>query len=65
MNTNRVSWQYNLPQFIEIIERAVATAPMGSQSHTCYQNYEKLIKSGSNSLDILVDVALEHWRKKL
>jgi RecB family endonuclease NucS len=64
-NKNRSQTLYYFSQFIETIKRCGQGETSDEKSRMCYQNYEKLISSQINSLDILVDVALETWLKRL
>lgn len=56
---------YNYPVFIDSIKRHKRSYPSEDRANICYQSYEKLIKSKTNSLDLLVDIALETWLKRL
>jgi len=64
-NKNRSHNMYQYPVFIETIKRCVESELINDRPRICYQNYEKLILSGTNSLELLVDIALETWLKKL
>ncbi|MBG1262842.1 hypothetical protein [Nostoc commune] len=64
-NKNRGCSMYQYPAFIETIKRCGEGALRDERSRICYQNYEKLILSGTNSLELLVDIALETWLKRL
>ncbi|MEH2348853.1 MAG: endonuclease NucS domain-containing protein [Nostoc sp.] len=64
-NKNRGRSMYQYPAFIETIKRCGEGALRDERSHICYQNYEKLILSETNSLELLVDIALETWLKRL
>lgn len=64
-NKNRNHTYYQFPQFIETIKRCGQSETSDENPRMCYQNYEKLISSQTNSLDVLVDVALETWLKRL
>ncbi|MDM9581923.1 hypothetical protein [Nostoc sp. GT001] len=56
---------YEYPAFIENIKRFSEGELRDERSRICYEKYEKLILSGTNSLEILVDIALETWLKRL
>ncbi|MBW4675619.1 MAG: hypothetical protein KME52_16815 [Desmonostoc geniculatum HA4340-LM1] len=62
---NRASNVYQYPSFIETIKRCAESELRDERSLICYQNYEKLIVSGTNSLELLVDLALKTWLKRL
>lgn len=64
-NKIRGSNSYEYPTFIETIKRCAETDLVDVRANICYQNYEKLILSGSNSLELLIDIALENWLKRL
>ncbi|MBD2523199.1 endonuclease NucS domain-containing protein [Nostoc sp. FACHB-133] len=64
-NKNRVSNLYEYPSFIETIKRCVEGESLNERPRICYEKYEKLILSGTNSLEILVDIALDTWLKRL
>ncbi|MGF1991887.1 MAG: endonuclease NucS domain-containing protein [Nostoc sp. ZfuVER08] len=55
---------YEYPSFIETIKRCGEGELRDERSRICYENYEKLIFSETNSLELLVDIALEAWIKK-
>lgn len=56
---------YEYPSFIETIKRRVEGESLNERPRICYEKYEKLILNETNSLEILVDIALEEWLKRL
>jgi RecB family endonuclease NucS len=62
-NRGYCSWEF--PSFVELIERAANTERMDRQVKRCYQNYEKLIKIQTNSLELLVEISLGKWLERL
>ena len=64
-NKIRSCSMYEYPIFIETIKRCAEGELRDERSRTCYEKYEKLIMSGTNSLELLVDIALETWLKRL
>lgn len=56
---------FQFPEFIEKMKRCADGKGVNEQPQICYQNYEKLIKNGTNSLDLLVEIALGTWLKRL
>lgn len=61
----RYHTMFQFPEFIENIKRCADGKGADEQPQICYQNYAKLIKNGTNSLEVLVDIALETWLKRL
>lgn len=64
-NKIRYHTMFQFPEFVETIKRCANGKGVGEKPQICYQNYEKLIKNETNSLDVLVDIALETWLKRL
>jgi RecB family endonuclease NucS len=64
-NKVRGSTRYQFPEFIEIIKRCADGKAVDEQPQICYQNYEKLIKNRTNSLEFLVEIALETWLRRV
>jgi DNA phosphorothioation-dependent restriction protein DptG len=64
-NKNRSRSHYDFPQFLETIKRCGQGETSDDKSRNCYKNYEKLITSKTTSLEILVEIALETWLKRL
>jgi hypothetical protein len=56
---------FHFPQFIDIIENSVKGEEVWEKSQICYHNYERILKNKINSLDNLIDIALETWLKRL
>lgn len=56
---------YQYPSFIDLIQTFMNDESVDDRVRLCYQSYEKIIKSKTNSLDLLVDIALETWFKRL
>ncbi|MGM3307959.1 hypothetical protein ACSQ6I_18615 [Anabaena sp. WFMT] len=62
---HKLSTFYNYPVFIDSIKRHKTNFPSLDKANICYQSYEKIINSKTNSLDLLVDIALDTWLKRL
>ncbi|MGF2035439.1 MAG: endonuclease NucS domain-containing protein [Nostoc sp. CmiVER01] len=60
-NKIRSCSMYEYPAFIETIKRCAEGELRDERSRICYEKYEKLILSGTNSLEILVEIALDTW----
>lgn len=59
------SSRFEFPSFLNIIKLRVDSEVEDERPRKCYQIYEKLIVSETNSLEILVEIALETWLKRL
>ncbi|MCC5622759.1 endonuclease NucS domain-containing protein [Nostoc sp. CHAB 5715] len=64
-NKNRANNVYEYPSFIKTIKRYTKGELRDARSLICYEKYEKLILSGTNSLELLVNIALETWLNRL
>lgn len=64
-NKNRASNVYEYPSFLKTIKRYAKGELGDARTLICYEKYEKLILSRTNSLELLVDIALETWLKRL
>lgn len=61
----RYSHRYEFPSSLNTIKLRADSEVEDERPRKCYQIYEKLILSGTNSLEFLVEIALETWLKRL
>ena len=61
----RGSLFYGYSLFLEVMERRFKEKQKTENFLICYQNYETLITSKSNSIDLLIDIALKAWLSRL
>ena len=61
----RYSSLYEFPSSLDAIKLRADSEAEDERPRKCYQIYERLIVSGTNSLELLVEIALETWLKRL
>jgi len=64
-NKSRSGDRFHFPHFADMIKSYAEDEEVSKKAQICYQNYKKLIENRSNSVDCLIDIALETWLKRL
>ncbi len=58
-------WEgFNFDYFIQAVEKWYQEDPENEGNRYCYQNYRSLIEGKTNSVEALIDIALETWLKR-